>query len=127
LKVSYRVLVKGPDGKTYSVTMDWLKRELGIPSTKYIRERIGCLEETLVEDVLKPRCRWEILEFLKENKGIDTRDFNSWIYSGSILLQRAMNRAKEELEAEGLIVSKSQGSRGKPRKWYVKEEASEDE
>ena len=87
--------------------------------TRTLREDLNKLRDSMLAEILIPKAKIAILEFLKENPNVGTRSFyhKAWL-SGE--RRNAWYYAKQELEAEGKIIATSHGS-GKDRTWNIKE------
>jgi len=87
--------------------------------TRALREDVNNLRDVILSEILVPKAKDVILQFLKDNPNVETREFchKDWRFGERNL---AWYRAKEELEAEGKIVSESHG-RGQNRTWKIKE------
>jgi len=126
--VEYKIWLQGSDGKSYvipySTLWDILKEQMSYDEkfgwndvTRNLREDVNQIQDTLLREVLIPKAKTAIIEFLKENPNVPTRNF----YDKAWSLWRRSNAwyyAKQELEAEGVIVSESHG-RGQNRTWKL--------
>jgi len=127
-KVSFKVLLKGSDGKKYVIEYSDLAEKFGIPSMKreigWIDSRIGSiwehireLEQQIVE-LHQPEARKTVLAFLEVP--LNTRQLNSRIYDCSKGVWRmALYKAQDDLLEEKVVEAISQG-KGKPRLWSIK-------
>ena len=130
--VEYKIKLEGSDGKPYVITYGGLwaafKREamtyeerMGwTDATRKLREDVNRLSDLVLSEILVPKAREAVLAFLKENPNVETRSFyhKAWQHRER---SYAWEKAKEELEAEGRIISKSHG-RHQNRTWKLKEE-----
>lgn len=126
---TYKVKLHGSDGKEYVTTYEGLWKDLkqhmtfdeklgwnGV--TKGLREDVTRLRDLLLSEILIPKAKTEVLKFLKENPDVQTRSFyhKAWSHGERI---NAWYYAKQELEAQGLIVPTSHGA-GHNRTWNLK-------
>ena len=124
--VTYKVRLLGSDGQKYLMSFEELRSRLlrADPewrnAVKILRQDVDELAKIIREEMLIPKMREEIVNFLKSNSDIQTRNFNDQGYILKGEKRLAWFRAKELLEAEGVIVSVKQG-RGKNRLWKLKE------
>lgn len=87
-----------------------------IAKDNVLETRINDLEELIMEDILIPRQKKVIIEFLRRHPNTPTRRMRKWQYGK---WDEAWNKAMEQLEKEGIIESVSHG-RGRNRTWHVK-------
>ena len=122
--------LEGSDGKPYVISYlglwQVLKEQMNFEEklgwnkvTKSLREDVTKLRDSMLAEILIPKAKIAILEFLKENPNVGTGSFHhqAWL-SGE--RSNAWYYAKQELEAEGKIIATSHGS-GKDRTWNIKE------
>jgi len=127
---TYNVRLQGSDGKEYITSFAGLladlKNELSFEEkrgwtnvTRKLREDVDRLNDIILEEVLVPKAKDAVIEFLKDNPDVQTRSFydKQWL---DILRSHAWYIAQQELEEEGKIVSVSHG-RGRNRTWNLKE------
>ena len=130
-EIKYKVKLQGSDGKDYVITYGGLwstiksdvmsfDEKLGWDDvTRSLRKDVNALEELIYSELLIPKARIAVKQFLKENPNVETKRFyhedwkvgkrwSAWYY------------AKQELELEGIIVSESHG-KGRNRTWKLKE------
>lgn len=127
--VTYNVKLKGSDGNNYVISYEDLKADLDALKsfdekngwnnvTRHLREDVNKLEESLLAEILIPKAKQAILEFLKDNPNVKTRAFYHKAWETGYR-RNAWDYAKEELEADGIIVSESHG-KSKNRTWKIK-------
>lgn len=127
--VEYKVKLEGSDGGSYVITYEGLWNNLKTAMsydekkgwndvTRALRQDYNKLSDLILSELLVPKAKEAIINFLTEHPNIRTRNFylKEWLGYKSI----AWYRAQEELEAEGKIVSESHG-RGQNRTWKIKE------
>lgn len=126
--VEYQVILKGSDGKQYLISYEGLRQKLREfdtweekigwnKVTRKLREDYDNLRDTLLNEVFIPKAKKAITQFLEEHPDIKTRNFYHKAWDSGIKYL-AWYYAKGALEAEGTIISKSQG-RGKNRTWRL--------
>jgi len=124
----FKVKLEGSDGNSYVITFEGLWRNLKENMTydekmgwndvsRSLREDVNRLRDLLLSEILVPKAKMEMLKFLKENPNVQTKSFYSKAWSHGERIN-AWYLAQQELEAEGLIISKSQG-RGHNRTWNL--------
>ena len=124
--VTYRVRLLGSDGQEYIMSFEELRSILlrddpeWKNAVKILRQDVNELAEIIREEMRIPKMREEIVSFLKNNANIETCNFNKRGNMWTGEKRWAWFKAKELLEAEGVIVSVKQG-RGKNRLWKLKE------
>lgn len=129
-KLTYKIRLIGSDGKPYEITYEGLKQALGVCALdkredhrfNVLWERMKLLEEEL-EEIYLPQMRERILEFVRKNPDVPTREFTFQIWRkvcNSRARRGAYYKAFTELEESGAIVSTSHGS-GQNRTWRLKE------
>jgi len=87
----------------------------------YTQTRQEELIKVVTEMLLPFFTKGAILDFVKDNKNLDTRQFHAFLNKDkeNQVLTRAFWYVKDKLEEEGKIESIKQG-RGKPRLWRLK-------
>ena len=113
--------------KEWYIHPNHAKRLLEIPALKqgmdkridYTQTRQEELVKIVTEMLLPFFTKKAILDFVKENKNLNTRQFHAFLHKENQVLTRAFWYAKDKLEEQGEIESIKQG-RGKPRLWRVK-------
>lgn len=128
--VEYKVKLEGSDGKSYVISFAGLWKQLKAVMTydekqgwngvtRATRQDLNKLRDLVLLEVLIPKAKEEMLTFLKDNLDVQTRSFyhTAWEFGDRLI---AWYKAKQELEAEGRIVSESHG-RGQNRTWKLKE------
>ena len=113
--------------KEWCIHPNKAKRLLEIPALKqgldkridYTQTRQEELVQIVTEMLLPFFTKGAILDFVKENKDLNTRQFHAFLHKENQVLTRAFWYAFQELEKEGKIESVKQG-RGKARIWRVK-------
>lgn len=127
--ITYQIKLRGSDGKDYRIAYEGLWdrlqecrgyfEQLGWSNvTRGLRDDVNKLQNILLSEILIPQGKEAILNFLKEKPNVQTRNFHDKKWLG--LRGIAWSYAKEELEAEGKIISVSHGQ-GKNRTWNIKE------
>ena len=125
-EITYKVRLLGSDGREYIISLEGLRSTLERVNPERnilietLRGDVAELAKIIREETLIPKMRKEIVNFLKSNPNIATREFNSYGYRWKGERCSAWFEAKELLEAEGVIVSVKQGL-GKNRLWKLKE------
>ncbi len=121
---------KTQDNKTkteWLITPKRARELLGIPLLEgglgkridYTQTRQEEITKILTEMLLPFFTKSALLDFVKENKDLNTRRLHSFLNKENQVLSRAFWYAKQELEKEGKIESVKQG-RGKMRLWRLK-------
>lgn len=128
--VEYQIKLQGSDGKNYQITYEGLWNRLQecrghydklgwSRVTRSLRDDVNDLKELFLSEILIPQAKQAILTFLKEHPHVETRNFYDKKWCVQLRLV-AWYDAKEQLEAEGKIISESHG-RGKNRTWSIRE------
>ena len=139
-ETTYKIILQGSDGKQYHIDLsdssnvEWFRQKIGICKLKaeiqaeiegldkridYMQKRQEEIVKVVTEMLLPFFTKGAILDFLKENKDVNTRHFHDFLNRKNGVLDRAFWYAKQKLEEEGKIESIKQG-RGKLRLWRVK-------
>lgn len=131
---TYKVRLKGSDGKEYVTTFEGLKQDLGIcKALKEIEEkfrwadnqrqvlfqRIDRLTNDLI-DLIIPSMKTKIYSLLAVHPDMRTRQITEKTPWGNKILWGAFQKAFKELQDKGSIIGTSHGA-GHNRTWRIKE------
>lgn len=132
MMTTFKIRLEGSDGKVYVETYQSLKQRLGICKLQDLlskkanwaqKERDVLFQQIdrLTNDIIDtelPRMKWKIMDLLKENPDIRTRQITEKTPWQNKILWRAFQRAFKELQDAGEIIGTSHGA-GHNRTWRV--------
>jgi hypothetical protein len=113
----FRTFILGKYGKELVNTIPTLAPQSRVT---YVLQRLIYLENFVKSEML-PFFMSNLLYFIAEHPGIDTKTLHKELFDKNGVRQAIRFEAFEALEKEGKIESVKVG-RGKPRKWRVKKE-----